>query len=85
MFDVSRSIGGVVDIGDEEMATAGKRPHLVGTLDYTAPETHAGEKPTNRADIYALGVIAYEMLTGRLPYGQGFASLRDIGRRGNEA
>ena len=65
---------------DEAGSPAG-RPELVGTLDYTAPEYHLGEAPTNRADIYSLGVIAYELLTGRQPYGKGFASARDIARR----
>ena len=53
---------------------------LVGTLDYTAPELHLGERASELADIYSLGVITYELLTGKLPYGRGFASLRDIRR-----
>ena len=40
-----------------------------GTLNYTAPEVLAGERGSRRADIFSLGVIAYEMLTGQLPYG----------------
>jgi eukaryotic-like serine/threonine-protein kinase len=66
--------------GLDEMAPAIERPQLVGTVDYTAPESHLGEPPTNRADIYSLGVITYELLTGRLPYGKGFASRRDVTR-----
>ena len=66
--------------GFAELAPAIERPHLTGTMDYTAPEQHQGERPTNRSDIFAVGVIAYEMLSGRLPYGQGFASVRDTGR-----
>ena len=41
---------------------------LAGTVDYIAPEHHLGEPPTNRSDIYSLGAICYEMLTGRLPH-----------------
>ena len=64
--------------GFDEMAKVGAQPKLAGTIDYTAPEYHMGERPTNRSDIYALGVITYEMLAGRLPYGRGFASLKDV-------
>ena len=66
--------------GLDEMAPSIELPNLVGTIDYTAPEYHLGERPTDRADIYALGVLAYELLTGRLPYGKGFAHLRDVAR-----
>ncbi len=66
--------------GLEELASPIDLPTLVGTIDYTAPEYHLGHKPTNRADIYALGVIAYEMLSGRLPYGKGFSGPRDVAR-----
>jgi serine/threonine protein phosphatase PrpC len=64
--------------GLEEIASPVAQPELVGTAGYTAPEYHLGERPTNRSDIYSLGVIAYELLTGRLPYGRGFTSRRDI-------
>ncbi|HIO96674.1 MAG TPA: bifunctional protein-serine/threonine kinase/phosphatase, partial [Leucothrix sp.] len=43
---------------------------IVGTANYSAPEYFKGETGTNRSDIYSLGVIAYEMLTGKLPYGE---------------
>ena len=46
----------------------------------TAPEYHLGETPTNRPDIYSLGVVVYEMLTGKLPYREGFSSARSIAR-----
>jgi eukaryotic-like serine/threonine-protein kinase len=72
--------GSARSAGLEEMATSVEKPHLVGTLDYTAPEYHLGERPNNRSDIYAVGVLAYELLTGRLPYGRGFANAKDAQR-----
>jgi len=56
--------------GIEEIHIPIEAHSLQGTEDYTAPEYHMGERATNRADIYSLGVVAYELLTGHLPYGK---------------
>lgn len=42
---------------------------ILGTVQYAAPEYFVGEAGTQRSDIFSLGVIAYQMLTGALPYG----------------
>ena len=40
----------------------------LGTKKYMAPEQIQGEKPSSAIDIYALGIIAYEMLVGQVPF-----------------
>jgi serine/threonine-protein kinase len=41
---------------------------VLGTAAYLAPEQAAGEQAGPAADLYALGVVAYQLLSGRLPY-----------------
>ena len=41
---------------------------VLGTAAYLAPEQARGEEAGPRADLYALGVVSYQLLTGRLPY-----------------
>jgi len=62
--------------GIEEIQTPYERDNLLGTMDYAASEYFRGENGNNRSDIYALGVITYEMLCGKLPYGQALSENR---------
>ncbi len=54
--------------GDTQLTKTG---YVIGSPKYMAPEQILGKKVDERADIYSLGVIMYEMLTGGPPYHRG--------------
>ncbi|MFW5748073.1 MAG: ATP-binding protein [Chloroflexota bacterium] len=60
----------VVDFGlaTEISPDRGPAANIAGTLAYMPPEVLAGDQPDPRADLYALGVIAYEMISGAHPF-----------------
>ena len=62
--------GSVKIAGIAEIASPVEQTDLLGTRNYTAPEVLRGEPATTGSDLFAFGVIAYELLTGRLPYGE---------------
>ena len=61
--------GSVRVAGIAEIAGLAQRQHILGTMQYTAPEYFVGEAGTSRSDLFSLGVICYQMLSGRQPYG----------------
>ena len=67
----STKISGVV-----EAAPSGNRNDILGTAQYTAPEYFLGEPVSSRSDLFSLGVVTYQMLTGKLPYGSAAAKAR---------
>jgi eukaryotic-like serine/threonine-protein kinase len=68
------SDGQVVKLADFGIARATDQSSItqvgsvLGTAAYLAPEQARGEEAGPRADIYSLGVVAYQLLSGRLPY-----------------
>ena len=55
--------------GVAEADSPGKHSDILGTPQYTAPELFFGKRATSQSDLYALGTLTYQMLSGTLPYG----------------
>jgi tetratricopeptide (TPR) repeat protein/TolB-like protein len=60
-FGISRSM-------DSEGGTMTETGAILGTVDYMSPEQARGDVPDHRSDIYALGIMMFEMFTGSLPF-----------------
>lgn len=79
MIDASGTVK-IIDFGATRVAGIMENvnePHsILGTAQYSAPEYFLGETGSARADIFSLGVITYQMLTGQLPYGTQVAKTR---------
>lgn len=62
--------------GIVESATVGDPGDILGTVQYTAPEIFLGRGGSSQSDIFSLGVITYQMLTGELPFGSQIATAK---------
>lgn len=61
----------VTDFGIARAASAATLTHtgdIVGSVHYLSPEQAKGAQTTQQSDIYSLGIILYEMITGKVPY-----------------
>ena len=73
MIDATGTVK-IMDFGSTRVAGIAESASFVsdlpeGTVQYTAPEYFIGEVGSSRSDLFSLGVIAYQMLSGRLPFG----------------
>jgi class 3 adenylate cyclase len=64
-FGIARLVGQAAVGNGQALTQSGT---LIGTLGYIAPEQALGQAVDHRADLYALGVVTFEILTGCLPY-----------------
>ncbi|MDY7225607.1 serine/threonine-protein kinase [Hyalangium rubrum] len=64
-FGIAKLFDGSQPNGQTSLGT------IIGTPEYMAPEQWSGKVSDGRTDLYALGIIAYELLTGRTPFAKG--------------
>lgn len=75
----------IVDFGScwvaglQELAAPFVRETQLGTMDYAAPEYRLGGPASARSDQFSLAVLLYEMLTGHLPFGEGYRTAQTGG------
>jgi non-specific serine/threonine protein kinase len=64
-FGIAKLLGGIDDLPPTRITRTGFTP---GTLSYMSPEQIEGKKVDHRSDIFSLGILLYEMITGRIPF-----------------
>jgi serine/threonine protein kinase/tetratricopeptide (TPR) repeat protein len=69
-IDIQSALVKIVDFGiaHSELASLTIQGEILGTVSYMAPEQALGQKTGPQTDLYALGVILYELTTGQLPF-----------------
>jgi eukaryotic-like serine/threonine-protein kinase len=70
---------GIARLEGTRRLTFGKLSELMGSPDYISPEQVQGRRGESPSDLYALGIVLYEMLTGRVPFrgSNAFAIMND--------
>jgi TolB-like protein len=67
-FGLAKILPGADDAADQRTLLETRQGTVLGTLAYMAPEQALGRPVDHRADLFALGVVIYEMVGGRLPF-----------------
>jgi eukaryotic-like serine/threonine-protein kinase len=65
-FGIAKIVEGTPDLDSSDLTHAGQ---MIGTFDYMPPEQMVGGECTAQSDIFTLGVVMYEMITGERPFG----------------
>ena len=72
----------IIDFGATKVAGISeitpKNEGIVGTAQFTAPEYFLGQTGTHQSDIFSLGVLTYQMLSGELPYGNEISKTQTV-------
>ncbi|MEP6865777.1 MAG: serine/threonine-protein kinase [Deltaproteobacteria bacterium] len=66
-FGIAKIIHGESGLDTSDLTQAG---HMIGTFDYMPPEQMVGGECTVQTDLFTLGVVMYEMVTGERPFGE---------------
>jgi len=66
-FGIAKIIRGETGLDTSDLTQAG---HMIGTFDYMPPEQMVGGECTGQSDLFTLGMVMYEMITGERPFGE---------------
>jgi serine/threonine protein kinase len=80
-FGIFKAIGGALDMASTQLTG---QHALIGSPVYMSPEQLRGDEVDARSDVWALGVILYELTTGQLPFGERTLSALAIAVAGEE-
>jgi serine/threonine-protein kinase len=73
-FGIAKILRGS-DFDASDITNAGQ---MIGTIDYMSPEQMVGGKVTGQSDIYTLGIVMYEMISGCTPFGESITAAQAL-------